>query len=470
MNFKIDTSQLKKRWDEFYEQAYRICYLAGVRFARLLKSIVRFTRTMWRPVFHGILQGIETIQMRRATRFHHRQTRKWTGIINGLAPVAALAILLITAGYWGSADFALSLKYGGTDIGYIKDEVAYASAAAMVRGSVINANGTFTVERAPKLTISVMKGHTVLTEEEIRDRILSTVDDQLMNGVGVYADDKFLGALPTRQAVETQMQTVLATYDAGRYDGVDFFADMTLKEGTYPVSAFVEERTLAAVLGKLPIQTYKNKTYTETVKYSTVYVQDASLPLGYETVVKNGSNGWQRVQAQTIYVNGEEVYETVMSVEVLQEPVDRVIKIGAQTYTDSSVVGDGVATGNFIWPLPYTKQISSYFASRWGAFHGAIDIANGSTNGKPIIASDGGTVVKAEYHGSYGYFVLIDHGNGFQTRYAHCSKLEVKEGDKVAQGQYIAKVGNTGYSLGPHLHFEVIKNGVLVDPLDYVQR
>ena len=101
---------------------------------------------------------------------------------------------------------------------------------------------------------------------------------------------------------------------------------------------------------------------------------------------------------------------------------------------------------------------------------GAIDIANGSTHGKPIIASDGGTVIEAQYHGSWGYYVLIDHGNGFKTRYAHCSKLEVEAGDKVAQGQYIAKVGNTGYSFGSHLHFEVIKNGVLVNPLDYVQR
>lgn len=473
MNRKIDTSQLKKQWELFYEQAYRVCYLAGVRFARILKSIVRFTRTTWRPVAHALVRLVDILLLRHLhgrSRPRTRRKGRVARVVNVLAPVLALVVLVFTVGYWERAEFALALKYGGTDIGYIADETAYASAAAMVRSSVINADGSFAVERAPELTISVMTDDAVLTTEQIRDRILSTVDSELKAGVGLYADGEFLGALTERETVKAQMDAVLDAYDVGKYDGVDFFADISLSEGVYPISAFTTEEALAAALKKLPIQTYKNSSYTETVKYGTVYIQDSSLPLGYETVVQQGADGRQRVHAQIIYVNGEELYETVVSVETLRETVDRVVKIGAQTYTDTSVVGDGVATGTFIWPLPYTKQISSYFASRWGSFHGAIDIANGSTNGKPIIASDGGTVVKAEYHGSYGYFVLIDHGNGFMTRYAHCSKLEVEAGDKVAQGQYIAKVGNTGYSLGAHLHFEIIKDGVLVDPLDYVQR
>ena len=66
-------------------------------------------------------------------------------------------------------------------------------------------------------------------------------------------------------------------------------------------------------------------------------------------------------------------------------------------------------------------------------------------------------MVEAGWHYSYGYYVLIDHGNGFKTRYAHCSKLNVKVGQRVAQGEYIADVGNTGNSYGAHLHFEIIK-------------
>jgi murein DD-endopeptidase MepM/ murein hydrolase activator NlpD len=213
-----------------------------------------------------------------------------------------------------------------------------------------------------------------------------------------------------------------------------------------------------------------NITYTETVKYSVVRVADTSQPLGYESVTTKGKNGTRKVEAQIIYVNGEERYRTVTATTDILPVVNQVLTVGAQTYTDDSIIGDGKATGTFVWPLPYTKNITSYFASRWGSFHGAIDIAGGYTHGKPIIASDGGVVVEAGFHNSYGNYVLIDHGNGFKTRYAHCSVLEVKKGDKVAQGQYIAKVGNTGFVTGSHLHFEVIKDGRLVNPLNYVRR
>ena len=155
---------------------------------------------------------------------------------------------------------------------------------------------------------------------------------------------------------------------------------------------------------------------------------------------------------------------------MIKEPVNEVIAVGGKKYNDVSVAGDGKSTGAFVWPLPATKQISSYFGSRWGSTHGAIDISNGRVYGKPIIASDGGKVVEAGWHYSYGYYVLIDHGNGFKTRYAHCSKLNVKVGQRVAQGEYIADVGNPGNSYGAHLHFEIIKNGKLVNPLNYVNR
>lgn len=99
--------------------------------------------------------------------------------------------------------------------------------------------------------------------------------------------------------------------------------------------------------------------------------------------------------------------------------------------------------------------------------HYGIDIA--SKTGTPIYAADGGKVVYAGYKGNYGYLVEIDHGNGFKTRYAHCSKILVKVGDKVYKGQHIANVGNTGRSTGPHLHFEVLKNGKNQNPANYVR-
>jgi len=88
--------------------------------------------------------------------------------------------------------------------------------------------------------------------------------------------------------------------------------------------------------------------------------------------------------------------------------------------------------------------------------------------GTPIKASDGGVVTFAGYKGSYGYMVEIDHGSGFKTRYAHCSKLYVKKGQRVHKDYTIAAVGNTGRSTGPHVHFEVLKYGKNKNPYGYI--
>ena len=100
--------------------------------------------------------------------------------------------------------------------------------------------------------------------------------------------------------------------------------------------------------------------------------------------------------------------------------------------------------------------------------HTGIDIGAGS--GTDILAANAGTVITAGWNNSYGYMVMIDHGGGIVTLYAHASKLLVSTGNVVARGQTIAKVGSTGMSTGPHLHFEVRLNGVYKNPLDYVSR
>ena len=129
------------------------------------------------------------------------------------------------------------------------------------------------------------------------------------------------------------------------------------------------------------------------------------------------------------------------------------------------------ATGEFMWPLPLNKgYISCYFGGRDpnSAPHYALDIA--IAYGTPIYASNDGTVLKAEWHYSYGYYVLIDHGNGRSTLYAHCSSLNVGAGQQVAKGQVIGGVGSTGFSTGNHLHFEFRVNGVRQNPLNYVKK
>lgn len=124
--------------------------------------------------------------------------------------------------------------------------------------------------------------------------------------------------------------------------------------------------------------------------------------------------------------------------------------------------GTVTATGNFVWPA------SGYISQGYRFYHKAIDIA--AAGGGPILAADSGTVTSAGWPDSYGYGnrVMIDHGNGFVTLYAHLSVIQVQVGQRVNRGDVIGQMGNTGRSTGTHLHFEVRQGGALMNPLTYL--
>mmetsp|Transcript_68366 Transcript_68366/g.216332 ORF Transcript_68366/g.216332 Transcript_68366/m.216332 type:complete len:451 (+) Transcript_68366:376-1728(+) len=109
--------------------------------------------------------------------------------------------------------------------------------------------------------------------------------------------------------------------------------------------------------------------------------------------------------------------------------------------------------------------ISSPFGARWGGFHEGVDVA--ADTGTPIVAADDGVVTYAGWKGGYGYLVNLEHDGGFQTRYGHCSYIQARPGQRVRQGQVIAAVGNTGNTTGPHLHYEIRRNGQAMDPFQY---
>ncbi len=127
---------------------------------------------------------------------------------------------------------------------------------------------------------------------------------------------------------------------------------------------------------------------------------------------------------------------------------------------------------SFIWPLPSSSRITSAFGGRSSPTEGAstnhqgVDV--GAPTGSPILAAASGTVVVSAYSYSAGNYIMINHGSGIYTVYMHCSQLLASEGQEVKQGQTIAKVGSTGYSTGPHLHFGIRSGGSYVNPLAYV--
>ncbi len=158
-------------------------------------------------------------------------------------------------------------------------------------------------------------------------------------------------------------------------------------------------------------------------------------------------------------------------IEAYKAEVDEIIR-KAQLAASGTVVYDD---GEWHWPLDRKyHMITTYFgySEFHSGNHGAIDIGNGGINSANIYAMKGGEVIvaKTTYRAGYDYgmYVVIDHGNGYQSLYAHCSAIYVTVGQMVSQGEVIAAVGSTGWSTGPHLHFEIRKDGSRVDPLNYV--
>ena len=135
--------------------------------------------------------------------------------------------------------------------------------------------------------------------------------------------------------------------------------------------------------------------------------------------------------------------------------------------SSSNVIVD---TGDlsFRWPLPGYTTVTSGYGARWGTTHTGIDISGGGCYGSPIVAAESGTVILCQWYSTYGQCIIVDHGGGYSTLYAHMSAYAVSTGDYVTKGQTIGYVGDTGNVTGPHLHFEVRINGATQNPLNYV--
>lgn len=202
------------------------------------------------------------------------------------------------------------------------------------------------------------------------------------------------------------------------------------------------------------------KEYSEAIPFDVAYEESSGIYKG-ETVVKRaGVQGERFVKAEIICVNGKEIERKILDEKVSKSPIGKIIAKGTKNPPPK------LGSGKFIHPTS-RGSITSPFGRRWGSFHEGIDI--GLPIGSQIKAADGGRVTYSGYMNGYGLCIMINHGGGLTTVYGHLSKLLVKNGESVFQGQFIAKSGNTGRSTGPHLHFEVRKNGTPVNPLGYVK-
>jgi len=221
-------------------------------------------------------------------------------------------------------------------------------------------------------------------------------------------------------------------------------------------------QTLNLVMAEpqITVRTVEKVHAYESIPYTTSYRNTSSLWYYQSKTVEKGVPGKREVTYEVEKINGVEENRQVVSSKIESQPVTRVVDQGTSRWPSA-------ATGMFRWPLN-SGRITDRFGSfqYWrGQRHQAVDI--GASSGTAIYAAASGRVSTATYNSSYGNYVVIEHANGYSTLYAHASSLLVQAGQSVAKGDIIARVGSTGVSTGPHLHFEIRRNGTPVDPLQF---
>lgn len=216
------------------------------------------------------------------------------------------------------------------------------------------------------------------------------------------------------------------------------------------------------VVPRLSVCTVERNSYVRALSSPVKEVKDNTMYKGDTKILTQGLEGKEQIQANVTHFNGEALYEDIVSQKVLVEPTETVMAVGIKDRPNF------YSTGALQWPC--SGDITSPFGYRYifgsASFHSGIDIAN--SYGTSIQAADSGVVTYVGYKGSYGNLIIIDHGNGWETFYAHCAQTLVSVGEGVSKGSQIATMGSTGRATGTHCHFEFHIDGTAVNPQQYL--
>ncbi len=210
---------------------------------------------------------------------------------------------------------------------------------------------------------------------------------------------------------------------------------------------------------ELSVERTEQMYYEEDYEAEVIYVDNDDWYTNQTQTLQEPSAGHRKVVADVSYRNNEEVSREILKEEITYAAVPKIVERGTKippTYL-KPISGGRLSSGFGRRKAP-TRRASTY--------HRGVDWA--TPVGTAVMASCAGTVSRAGWGSGYGYVVYINHADGRQTRYGHLSKVLVKQGQTVSQGQKIALSGNTGVSTGPHIHFEILINGAQVNPLDYL--
>lgn len=223
-------------------------------------------------------------------------------------------------------------------------------------------------------------------------------------------------------------------------------------------------------LEQLQAEIEEKKSNLETARTETVTLKNS---LDSQKAELDQERAEANALAQEIESNAAEYQSTLDAIEAEEEAIQKkIVQLSQQLAAQSGSSSSSAALGGYIWPVS-SRKINSPFGPRNTGIAGAstnhkgVDIG-GVYYSSQVHAAKAGTVIVSQYSSSYGNYVVISHGSGNTTLYAHMSSRSVSVGQTVAQGDVIGITGSTGISSGPHLHFEITENGVRVNPLNYL--
>ena len=433
--------------------------------------------------------------------------------------LAAAALIAVPVVFFSLFTWGTTVVYDGEELGTVSSASAANIAVEEVEQEVSGVLGdSFTLDQSLVSYSSGLVSRRSMVDAETIESTLNDELDLTTYAYTLYVDGECIGSHESREALEALLDQIKAPYLNENTQNIQFLEDVEIREGyvakedlsnlgdivlklnatksgevVYTVQAgdvwgriansygmttselaelnpgfdvnkiqIGDEILISNAVPYLTIQVTQYEYYEADIPYDIEYIDDASMWEGDTSVVSKGVYGKADTTALVTYVNSEEIQRDIVEQTVTSEPVSEVQKRGTAPRPTWA------PTGSFRWPTNGT--ITSRYGSRYifgsSDFHTGLDIAN--SRGTNIYAADGGIVVTAGWSGNYGYLVVIDHQNGYQTYYAHNSSLLVSVGEKVHKGQHIAEMGMTGRATGNHCHFEVRYNGKTQNPLNYL--
>lgn len=485
------------------------------------------TENIWKRVLNKTRESFSFVlwqnkkgKIKTKQENNKRKIHKWIATSAG---VVALVGLLAVALTFMDIKLGHEVIVNGKTIGIIDNTENFNEILADVKNLTSIATKGEEKQFDVKLMPKIIKGKSITTDYELRQNLLADCDN-MIEGIAVYVNGALMAGSLNEAEVYAVLDEIKNSY-IGKNEAtkVEFVDDVVPQEELVPITQVYNKKDLKKILlgknkrkevyevqegdsfayiaekfdmtekelddinkeinkkitigdkinvlnsqQKIRVRTEYIEKYIAEIDYKTKEVKDNNRYKGQKVITQQGVPGEMETTSTVIKINDEELDRIPITEKRKKQPVTKVVAIGTrQAPKELPVVDDYISADNSGWIRPCSGPVTSKMGYRWGRLHAGYDI--GGKYGAGIYAATGGKVLSAKYDGAYGNCVKVSVGNGTVVLYAHMSKMSVKAGQIVEKGQLLGRIGSTGRSTGPHLHFEVRVNGVAVNPAKYVK-